>query len=103
MWLTDDDGAGVRTPVLYNVLGRLPHDQDHGGGRGTDDRVRGTRLRHPGGRRDRHAASARLQSAPQVSAPHHQQLCRGVNTEQNISQVHNLILKTCSVLNQLHF
>lgn len=56
--LTDDDGTGVRTPVLYNVLGRLPHDQDHGGGRRTDDRVRGTRMRHPGGRRDRHATSA---------------------------------------------
>lgn len=49
LWLTDDDGARVRTPVLYNVLGWLPHDQNHGGGCGTDDRVRGARLRHPGG------------------------------------------------------
>lgn len=44
---------------------------------GSDDSVRGARVRHPRGRRDRHAAGARAARQAQVPAYHHQQLRRG--------------------------
>lgn len=44
---------------------------------GSDNSVRGTRVRHPRGRRDRHATGARPARQTQVPAHHHQQFRGG--------------------------
>jgi len=67
-----DDRAGVRAPILHDLLARVSHNEDRYGGSGPDHLVRGARLWYPGGRRDRHQAGARRTGAGQVPAADHQ-------------------------------
>lgn len=56
------DGPGMWPPLLHTLLGRVFDDKDYGGGCGTNDCVRGTRLRDIGGRRQCDEASEGLES-----------------------------------------
>lgn len=73
----DDDWIRMWPPVLYQLLGRISHDQNHGRRSGPDDSLRRPRLRHSRGRRQCHAPRQRLQSQIKISASHHKQFRRG--------------------------
>ena len=79
MSLAVHDRAGLRSPVLHDLLDGVPHCEDHGRGGVAEHPVPDGRL--PDARRRRHRPQARegRQGHAQVPAPHHEQLRHGEN------------------------